>query len=345
MFKKRNIKSIYLRVLRKIRNFFTSGQSKQFFIFLFFFFMASGFWLLRTLYEDYETIINIPVRLKNIPNDVVLTVEPVNSLKIKVKDKGTALLNYKVGKNFYPISVDFTSFAANNISNSVRIPSTEFQQSILNQLSASSKLLSISPDTLSYVYSHGERKKVPITLQGNIKSNPQYYITDTLLTPDSALVYAPKDILDTITAAYSEVLDITNIKDTLNYKISLLNVQGAKFIPDQTEASFLVDLYTEKTVVIPLMGVGFPEDKILRTFPAKVDVTFQLGLKQFQSINETDFSIAVPYGELLELGRNEKYGLKLSVIPDGVQNVRISPDRIDFLIEKIAIEQKEDEED
>ena len=55
MFNKRNIKSIYLRVLRKIRSFFTSGQSKQFFIFLFFFFMASGFWLLRTLYEDYET--------------------------------------------------------------------------------------------------------------------------------------------------------------------------------------------------------------------------------------------------------------------------------------------------
>ena len=336
MFKKRNIKSIYLRVLRKIRNFFTSGQSKQFFIFLFFFFIASGFWALRTLNEMYETVINIPVKLKNVPNDVVLTTDPPSTFTVRIKDRGTVLLNYKIGKSFFPVSVDFPTFAANNKSNSVKVVTTEFQQSILNQLNGTTQLLDISPDTLSYMYSHGEHKKVPVVLSGTIKSNPQYYITDSILSPDSVLVYAPKNILDTITKAFSDTVNLMDIKDTTEYVIPLLSISGAKFIPDKTTASFNVDLYVEKTVTVPLMGIGFPMDKILRTFPTKVDVTFQLGAKQYQSITASDFSLTVPYGELLELESNEKYELKLHTLPEGVQNVRISPNKIDFLVEKTS---------
>ena len=342
MFNRRNIKSIYLRVLRKIKTFFTSGQSKQLFIFLFFFFIASGFWTLRTLNEMYETVINIPVKLKNVPNDVVLTTDPPSTFTIRVKDRGTVLLNYKIGKSFFPISVDFPTFAANNKSNSVKVVTTEFQQSILNQLNSTTQLLDISPDTLSYMFSHGEHKKVPLILSGQIKSNPQYYIVDSIVKPDSVLVYAPKNILDTITGAFSGTLELIDIKDTTEYVISLLPVEGAKFIPDETTASFTVDLYVEKTVTVPLMGIGFPEDKILRTFPTKVDVTFQLGAKQYQSINSSDFSITVPYGELLQLDSNEKYELKLHVVPEGVQNVRITPSKIDFLVEKTMLNDTQD---
>ncbi len=343
MFNRRNIKSIYLRILRKIKSFFTSERSKQLFIFLFFFFIASGFWLLRTLNESYETTLTIPVRLKNIPTDVVLTENPPSKFKVRVRDKGTVLLNYKIGKSFYPVSVDFPSFATDNSSNSVKVATTEFQQSILNQLAGTTNLLDISPDSISYVYSHGERKKVPVVLQGKIKSSPQYYIADTLIDPDSILVYAPKNILDTISAAYSAPLELIDIKDSTEYKISLLDVAGAKFIPDNVKTSFLVDLYIEKTVTVPLVGIGFPEDKILRTFPTKVNVTFQLGQKQYQTINASDFSIIIPYGELLELESHEKYELKVHTIPEGVQNVRVSPDRIDFIIEKITVDESEGE--
>ncbi|NLZ73267.1 MAG: YbbR-like domain-containing protein [Bacteroidales bacterium] len=343
MFNKRNIKSIYLRVLRKIKSFFTSERSKQLFIFLFFFFVASGFWLLRTLNESYETTLTIPVRLKNTPADVVLTVDPPSKFKVRVRDRGTVLLNYKIGKSFYPVSVDFPSFATENSSNTVKVATTEFQQSILNQLASTTQLLDISPDTIGYVYSHGERKKVPIALQGKIKSNPQYYFADTLINPDSVLVYAPKKILDTISAAYSEPLELLNIKDSTEYKVALLDIAGAKFIPDNVSASFLVDLYIEKTVTVPLVGIGFPEDKILRTFPTRVNVTFQLGQKKYQTINASDFSIIIPYGELLQLESHEKYVLKVHTIPEGIQNVRISPANVDFIIEKITVDDSEKE--
>ena len=97
MFERRNIKHIYLNITRKIKNFLLSEKSREFFVFLFFFVVAGGFWLLQTLNNDYETEFSIPVRLKGVPNNTVITSEPAAELRIKVKDKGTVLLNYMLG--------------------------------------------------------------------------------------------------------------------------------------------------------------------------------------------------------------------------------------------------------
>ena len=80
MIDRRNIKRIYLKTARKVKDFLLSDKSREFLIFLFFFFIASGFWLLQTLNNDYETEFSIPVRLKGVPNNVVITSEPPSQL-------------------------------------------------------------------------------------------------------------------------------------------------------------------------------------------------------------------------------------------------------------------------
>ena len=99
MFVRRNILRTYLKISREVKDFLLSDKSREFFIFLFFFFVAGGFWLLQTLNNDYEADFSIPVRLKGVPNNVVITSEPASELRIKVKDKGTVLLNYMIRKS------------------------------------------------------------------------------------------------------------------------------------------------------------------------------------------------------------------------------------------------------
>ena len=98
MFDRRNIRRIYLKITEKTKDFLLSDKSREFFVFLFFFFIAGGFWLLQTLNNDYEAEFSIPVRLRGVPNNTMITSEPVSELHIKVKDKGTVLLNYMLGK-------------------------------------------------------------------------------------------------------------------------------------------------------------------------------------------------------------------------------------------------------
>ena len=320
MFDRRNIKYTYLKLSKKIKDFLLSDKSREFLIFLFFFLIAGGFWLLQTLNNDYEAEFSIPVRMKDLPNNVVLTSEPPSELRVRVKDKGTVLLNYMLGKSFFPVNLGFLDYKGKD--NHVKIYASDFEKKILSQLNVSSKILSIKPDTLEYIYSEGKSKLVPVRFQGKVTAGLQYYVSDTICKPDSVLVYAPEGILDTITTAYTQNITLENISDTTRRRIPLTSERG-------------VDIYTEKTVEVPLHGVNFPADKVLRTFPSKVQITFQVGLKRFRSIKASDFIINISYEELLKLG-SDKYTVKLKSFPSGINQIRIVPEQVDFLIEQIT---------
>jgi len=49
--------------------------------------IATGFWLLQTLDNDYEMVVEVPVHLRGVPDDVVVTEEPVAKLRVKVRTR------------------------------------------------------------------------------------------------------------------------------------------------------------------------------------------------------------------------------------------------------------------
>lgn len=332
MLNRKKIRYIQSMYFKQIKNFLLSDKSREFFIFLFFFFIASGFWLLQTLNNDYETEFSIPIRIKGIPNEILLTSEPATEIHIKVKDKGTVLLNYMLGKSFFPVNLNFEDYKERG--NHVKIAISEIEKKILSQLNTSSKILSIRPDTLEYIYSAGKSKLIPIRFLGKVSAESQYYISDTICKPDSILAYAPTEILDTLTAAYTQFIELANISDTVYKQIPLKPIKGIKFIPNTIELLFPVDIYTEKTVEVPLYGINFPANKVLRSFPSKVQITFQVGLKHFREIKANDFTIHVSYEELLNSG-SDKYTVKLKSIPKNISHIRILPEQVDYLIEQV----------
>ncbi|WP_294629257.1 YbbR-like domain-containing protein [uncultured Bacteroides sp.] len=333
MLARRKIRYTYLKLSKRIKDFLLSDKSREFLIFLFFFLVAGGFWLLQTLNNDYEAEFSIPVRVKDVPNNVVLTSEPPSELRVRVKDKGTVLLNYMLGKSFFPVNLNFSDYKGKN--NQVKIYASDVEKKILAQLNVSSKILSIKPDTLDYIYSEGKSKRVPVRFRGKVTAGLQYYVSDTICNPDSVLVYAPENMLDTITAAYTQKISLENISDTTRRRVALALERGMKFVPSSVEMTFPVDIYTEKTVEVPLYGINFPADKALRAFPSKVQVTFQVGLKRFRSIKASDFVINVPYEELLKLS-SDKYTVRLKAFPGGINQIRIVPEQVDFLIEQVS---------
>lgn len=331
MFDKRNIHIYYLRTSERIRSFLLSRNSREFLIFLFFVFVSFCFWLLQVLNDDYETEFSIPLRLKNVPNNVVLTSELPSELRISVKDRGTVLVNYMLGQTFYPVTIDFKDYVDKGAK--VRIPMSMLMKKIASQLNQTTKLLSVKPDTVEFIYTKGKAKKVPVKIQGKISLDRQYYISDIIYSPDSVMVYAPQEILDTITAAYTQPLNFEHISDTTHRRVGLAEVKGARFTPSFDDITLMVDVYSEKTVEVPIHGVNFPPDEVLRTFPSKVQVTFQVGLSHFKSITADDFFISVAYEELLN-NQGEKCPVNLKAIPRYVNHVRLNPKEVDYLIEQ-----------
>lgn len=331
MFDRRNIRIYYLKTVEKVRTFLLSRSSREFLIFLFFVFVSFCFWLLQVLNDDYETEFSIPLRLKNVPEQVVLTSEPPSELRVGVKDRGTVLVNYLLGRTFYPVTIDFKDYADKG--SKVYVPMSALTKKIAGQLNQSTKLLSVKPDTVEFIYTKGKAKKVPVKLRGKIGLGRQYYISDIIYSPDSVVVYAPQEILDTITVAYTQAVDLEHLSDTTHRRVDIEPVKGARFTPSYNDVTLMVDVYSEKTVEVPVRGINFPPDKMLRTFPSKVQVTFQVGLSHFKMITAEDFFIGVTYEELLD-NKGEKCPVRLKSVPRYVDHVRLNPKEVDYLIEQ-----------
>lgn len=332
MFSKEHIRLFCIKSNKKIRDFLFSKKNREFLIFLFFLVVASVFWLIQTLNDSYNSELNIPFRLKNVPQNVVLTLEPPEHLQVSLQDKGTVLLNYQYGQTFYPITADFKELTASG-DQRIRIPSSRLQKLIASQLSSSTRIVSIHPDTLDIIYTRGQSKRVPVKLTGSYTAAKQHYIAKIKLSPDTVTVYAPRQILDTLRTAYTAPIELTNLSDTLTRKIALQDVRGAKFVPGSVQAKFITDLYTEKTVEVDIVGTDFPANKRLKTFPSKAKVTFQVGLSRFKKITSKQFRIEIPYNELKKC-TTDKFPLSIATMPAEIYNVRIQPSYIDYLIEE-----------
>ena len=310
-----------------------SKNSKEVFTFLFFLVIAALFWLEQTLDSEYEVDVKVPLKLKNVPESIVITSDFPEELTVTLRDKGNTLLNYQLTKRFYPINIDFAEHQ--NRRHHVSLLSSTYNKSITAQLANSTTVVAIEPDTIDYYYSEGKSKKVPVRLQGRVSPGQQYYISDTIFNPAQVTVYAPQGALDTVKAAYTQFFEDTQIEDTLRRQVELVSGRGVKFVPDVVEVTLPVDIYTEKSVEVPIEGVNFPAGKTLRAFPSKVKVTFHVGLTKYLDIKPEDFRILVTYEELRKLD-GEKYQVKLKKQPKGVSQVRFYPAQIDFLIENVT---------
>jgi len=310
-----------------------SKNSKEVFTFLFFLVIAALFWLEQTLDSEYEVDVKVPLKLKNVPESIVITSDFPEELTVTLRDKGNTLLNYQLTKRFYPINIDFAEHQ--NRRHHVSLLSNVYNKSITAQLANSTTVTAIEPDTIDYYYSEGKSKKVPVRLQGRVTPGQQYYISDTIFSPAQVTVYAPQGALDTVKVAYTKFFEDTQIEDTLRRQVELVSGKGVKFVPDVVEVTLPVDIYTEKSVEVPIEGVNFPAGKTLRAFPSKVKVTFHVGLTKYLDIKPEDFRVMVTYEELRKL-EGEKYQVKLKKQPKGVSQVRFYPAQIDFLIENVT---------
>ena len=100
-----------VRILVVLRNFFFAIVNKEFLIFLFFLFVSGTFWLVMTMTEVYEREYAVPIRLINVPKDVVVTSDVNDTIKVTIRDKGYVLLAYKYSMITQPIAIDYRNYS------------------------------------------------------------------------------------------------------------------------------------------------------------------------------------------------------------------------------------------
>ena len=306
--------------------------NKEFLIFLSFLVLSGVFWLLMVLNETTEREYSVPVRIANVPRNVVMTTDVQDTVRVTLRDKGFTLFANWYRDCFGPIKLNFSNYANKKTGKGV-IPQGDIQKVLMQRIYGSTKVVSVRPDKLEFFFNYGISKRVPVRLNGHISPGKNYYLARTQFSPENVTVYATKDILDSISYVSTEYLNLENFEDTVVQMVNLKTIRGVKVVPTQTQVTLYPDILTEETIDVPITAVGMPSGKVLRTFPPRVKVSFVAGASLIRNIKPEQFKVVVNYEEVAA-HPSDKCNIYLRQVPHGVSMPRLEVSQVDYLIEQ-----------
>ena len=303
-------------------------------VFAFFLVISAGFWVLQKLDDTFEADLRVPLELVGVPNGTIITAPLPEEVRITIQDRGTNLFNYKRhSKGIQPIRLDFSVYDNGSVAGKASVAATDVQRAFQQQMSSSTQVLRMTPSKFEFHYNRGISRRVPVKFIGRVATVQQNYLQQITFNPDSVTVYAPKPLLDTLRYAYTISQDFTELAKTSTFNLAFPKISGVKVVPETIQMTAHVDYYTEQTVQVSVVGLNFPAGITLKTFPAVVTVKYRVGASNARFVRPENFVLAATYEELLAVG-NQKLRLQLRSLPEGVSNVRIYPQEVDFLLEQ-----------
>lgn len=316
-----------------VRNFLRISDAKEFLMFLFFLLAAFVFWYLTTMNQEYEMSYSVKTELKHLPNDVILTEPMPKVVKVVLKDRGDKLVEYKARGKMETLDIDYRQHARTG---RTAIYGAELEKLLRSKLASSTEIVSVTPDTLLYYAAEARGVKLPVRWQGRIEADRQYVIEQVRLVPDSVVVYAAKQLTDTMTAVYMPIVEHVGLTDSLKLLLAPgREMWGVRYEPDAVEMNVAVSPYVVKRVQVPVEGYMFPYGQELKTFPSKVEVAFRVSLDNFREVTEEDFKILVRHSQIRD-NNSGKVAISLDEMPDNVTDIVIEPTEVDYLIEMNA---------
>lgn len=323
---------------RNERPHLVGNRTRDVFIFLFFVFVCSIFWFVQQLEENFSYEITTPVTLTDIPKDVVITTDVPSEIKLTVRGKGIDLLPYLLfNKSTDTLRLSVSTFAGPEMYGRAYLLSQQIQRLAKDLLPSHASILAVNPDTLSFYYNRGLPRRLPIRPAGYISAKDQYCIVGCRFSPDSVNVYAPKNVLDTMRAVYTELVNQTSLDQTIETRVRLAQKPGICTRPEEVSMTTIVDILTGQSKEVPIVGVNFPADKTLRTFPPTVKVLYRVPGNMAGSIKLEDFTVVISYAEL-EGNATNRCRPHINQIPEGVVGAYIDPVEVEYLIENIQSE-------
>lgn len=317
---------------RKINVFLHRQKWKETLIFLAFVLLAFGFWYLQSLQQDYEIEKTIQVRYRNVPHEIAFSDSVPDKITVRIRDKGSVLLNYSYGRSFSPIDINMKDMPVNQ--GSIIVERKEIESDIYKQLMASTMLISYEPAQINITYSRRVEKNLPVVFNGNIQYAPGFHRAgETMITPSVVQVYAAQSVIDTLESIPTVFTEIKKADKTITKAVQLQKMEGVAVNPESVMLTLPIEQYTEKTLDIPVIVTGIPEDYTVRLFPSTIKVTSSLPLSKYKDLEAGQFEIRLSFNEL-EQNLTGVTSVQLNKQPSWIRSSSLSPNRIEFILEQ-----------
>jgi len=321
-------------VLRKAGAFFNSKGWKNALVFFSFVGLASCFWALQYLRQQFEFEVPLKVQYTRIPAGVALQNSLPQEIVLHLQDKGIVYLSYLISREkrrSLSITVDLKAISLDK--NLYLIDQATLRSLIDAKLSGATQLRLFSPDMIEINYSPLAQKEVPVAIQGTIAPASGYLFDSVWIEPAQVVIYGNKAALDTLHEIQTLPLDYKDINKNWTVTAGLKAPEGIRLSVDNVNLNALTEEYTEKSFELPVICNNIPSNRNVRFFPSTVELVVRVGLSKYPQLSKSNFEIAVNYDDLYAK-TTANCSLTLTHKPLGIESYRINPNVIEFLIEQ-----------
>lgn len=337
----------FLLLLIKARNYFAKSYNlfrKRIVVFFIFFLLSAAFWFYRALDDTYADNIQYPLTFINLPQNKILSSEPLNEITLRVRGNGYTLLNNKLNPPSLELNVNDFSLGSQSIDSlSLYLISRQAKEIFAAELSKKNndplEILSTYPDTIVFNFLKTSTKKVTVVPKFTDEENlyaRQYMLNGSIsVIPEKIIAVGPFSIVDTLSQVYTHEINLVSLKDTATKKVKLSPVQGVRFLDEKIKITIPVDKYTEELIEIPISVKNLPDSLYLKVFPRTVKIRYDVTLSQYDKVEMSLFKPYVDYKEAASATTSEqKIHVYIDSVPKQAHAIDIYPKSVEFLIEQ-----------
>lgn len=299
--------------------------------------IATGFWFLNALSKVYTIELMVPVQYYNFPNNKTFAGHLPEQFELTVRAHGFTLLRQEVGFWFGPLEFNVNEMTNDRMTENKRtrfaFPTRQFLTELSYQMSSDLEILNMNPDTLYFGFGQMTQKQVRVKPIVQVNLKKQYQLSGEIKsTPTEVLVSGPQKMLDTLQFVYTRKQVLDNINKPANIKADIEPLKEMYYNRQSVDLNVPVEEYTEAQLSVPVTLQDAPHDLKVKLFPARLKISFLVGLSQFSEIRPDNFKLVVSYSDI-EKGA-QRLPVKMLSIPPFLYDVKISPEEIEYLIEK-----------
>lgn len=294
--------------------------------------ISAFIWLTRALSKEYATELNIKVEYIGVPEDLGWVRPLPDTWVVKVSSYGFGLLGKKYFSTRDAIIVDVSRMSAEG---RVEIETLDFANSIARQLGSDNQILEIIPEIIVSELSMNTSKTVPVHLTVVDELPTDFFISPgKVCSPDSVIVRGPKLLLDTLRWMATEPVTVNMSSEDDTIYAAVISKPGLDCATSEVALKFEIDQYTGGSVSVPIQRIELSDGLRLRTIPDHTQINYQVGFKDYESINARDFAVVPEIPENVSVESLYKLRLNITESPDVVRNLQMEPARVEFVLEK-----------
>ena len=316
-------------LLRRAGEAIRSPRGRDVLMFMLFLFISAVLWGVLALNEEEQYDLRMPVRITHVPDSVTLLSKGPDALTVNLRARGTQLLKMSLGDT-PGVNLDFRVYRSGEY---MHLSNAELK-ALARNASGGSQVSVLYPDSISIPFTTHPGFKLPVRANVQATPGPRASLSGRpRVAPDSVKLYALGGHLPSgVDYINTEALSLEAVEGQQTRRLRLLPPPGTRAIPDSVDVTIEAEPLIMKRRRVVIEPVNVPANIKLITFPAQIEVMYMVPMSAYTN-SDPHFRVIADYRRISR--KRSKIRLRLTDVPQNLQNVQLSADSAEYIIEQL----------